>query len=143
MIATTFMVAISVSPLQQRFIPTSELVRVASMAAHDEGFDVNGPGVYLDELRTADGKEPIKGYSSIALYKNDRIIRSYSIRVATGDIVDATECKIFRYPDLLCFKKMVLVRFKANEAGPEVIASEVGCDRLEIIPHDSQGRKGK
>jgi hypothetical protein len=138
-----FALAISPGLGQDIFIPTSEVVRVASMAARDEGYDPNAPGMYLDELRTKDGKEPIKGYSSIALYKHGQIVRSYSIRAATGDVVDATECKIFRYPDLLRFKRSVLMGFENRDTSIEAIASEVGCDRLDVVPNKALKPKEK
>lgn len=138
-----FALAASPGLWQDIFIPTSEVVRVASMAARDEGYDPNAPGMYLDELRTKDGKEPIKGYSSIALYKHGQIVRSYSIRAATGDVVDATECKIFRYSDLLRFKRGVLMGLKTSDTSIEAIASEVGCDRLEVVPNKTQKRTEK
>ena len=143
MTVAALIVALLGAQAEQHFIPTSEVVRVASMAAHDEGYDLRARGIYLDELRTKDGREPIKGYSSIALYKNDQIVRSYSIRVATGDVVDATECQILRYPDLLSFKKTVLSTFKTSDVTTDIIASEVGCAQLEAVPKTVPGSQGK
>jgi hypothetical protein len=125
--------ATSTSQQRRYFIPTSQVVRVASMAARDEGYDPYATGMYLDELRN-DGKEPIEGYTSIALYKNGQIVSSYSIRLATGDVVDPTACKLFRYPDLVKFKKETLREFGSKEASIDVIAGEVGCDKLVTVP---------
>ena len=81
-----------------------------------------------------DGKEPIPRYTSIALYKDGHPIRQYAIRLATGDVVDADLCRIFQYPDLLKFKKKILKAFGSKEISVDDIASEVGCERLEIVP---------
>jgi hypothetical protein len=128
------------STKQQYVIPTSEVVRVATMAARDEGYDPNAPGMFLDELRL-NGKEPVEGYTSIALYKNDHAVRSYSIRLATGDVVDATVCKVFRYPDLIGFKKKVLRDFGSREVSLDDIATEVGCAKLEVIPAKAAAKR--
>ena len=123
------------------FIPTSEVVRIATMAARDEGFVVGNSGTYLDELRTADGKEPIPGYTSIGLYKQGHIVRSYSIRVETGDVLDATACKLFRYPDLLKFKRSIMGSFGTKDATDERLASEVGCAALTVLPKKTSKTK--
>jgi|WetSurSiteA1Bulk_404760.scaffolds.fasta_scaffold47221_2 hypothetical protein len=120
-------------PIVKRFLPTSEVVRVATMAALDEGFNPAAHGIYLHELRK-NGKEPIPGYTSIGLYKDAHLIRYYSIRVETGDVVDPMVCKIFRYPDLVKFKKETMRAFGTQEASIEAIAIEIGCDNLGIVP---------
>jgi len=127
----------------QRFIPTSTLVRIASMTARNEGYDPEAAGIYLDELRTPDGKEPLAGYSSIGLYKNGHLIRSYSIRISTGDVIDANECKIFRYPGLQRFRRETMKAFGTKETSLEDLASEVGCDRLEVVPAGNGRFKSK
>lgn len=119
----------------QRFLPTSQVVMVASMAARDEGYRQDSGNVFLDVLRTKDGKEPYPGYSSIGLYQSDHLIRSYSIRTDTGDVVDATSCVMFRYPDLLKFKRRLMTVFGSREASLDQIGSEVGCDRLRVVTH--------
>ncbi|MFI5097049.1 MAG: hypothetical protein ACHQT6_03655 [Candidatus Acidiferrales bacterium] len=141
-ILTLLLAFCSAAQQVQRFISTSGVVRVASMAARDEGYNPDAEGIYLNELRTADGKEPIQGYSSIALYKHGHLVRSYSIRVDTGDVVDTTVCEIFRYPDLLSFKRKLMKGFGTKEAPLDVIESEVGCDKLRIVPtRAAAGRK--
>jgi hypothetical protein len=122
-----------------RFMPTSEVVRVAAMAAQDEGYNPDVKGTYLDELRK-NGKEPIPGYASIGLYKDGHLIRYYSIRIETGEVVDPMECQIFRYPNLIKFNKETMKALGAAEASLEVIATEVGCEKLEILPR--QGSAG-
>jgi hypothetical protein len=122
---------------------TSDVVRVASMTARDEGYDPDADGTFLSELRTANGKEPYPGYSSITLYHNGHPVRSYSIRVETGDVVDATDCKVFRYPDLLEFKRRLLKDFGSKEVSLETIETEIGCERLETVPRRTPTRKSK
>jgi hypothetical protein len=117
----------------QRFIPTSTLVKIGSMTARYEGYDPEAPSVYLDELRTPDGREPLAGYTSIGLYKDGHLIRSYSIRISTGDVIDANACKIFRYPGLGRYKQETMKAFGTKETPLEDLASEVGCDRLEVV----------
>ncbi|MBM3790644.1 MAG: hypothetical protein FJW35_09890 [Acidobacteria bacterium] len=131
--------------LQERsyFMPTSTVVRIASMAARYEGYDSEARGTYLDELRARDGKEPLPGYSSIGLYKDGHLIRSYSIRIATGDVIDANECKIFRYPGLERFRKETMKRFGTRELTLGELASEVGCDKLEVVADPIRGQNWK
>ena len=133
--AFIFSSVIAISGFQEihRFIPTSTVVRVASMAANDEGYKVGEKGCYLDELRV-DGKEPLPGYTSIGLYLDSRLIRSYSIRVDTGDVIDPMNCMIFRYPNLLKFKRETLKALHTKEVSIEFMAEEVGCDTLEVVP---------
>jgi hypothetical protein len=137
LINVLFVALILVVPrLQERsyFMPTSTVVKIASMAARYEGHDPEGRGIYLDELRTREGKEPLPGYTSIGIYRNGHLIRSYSIRLATGDVIDATACKIFRYPRLERFRKETMRDFGTKETSLEDLASEVGCDKLAVVP---------
>ena len=113
------------------FIPTSELVRVATMAARDEGNNPSGEGIYLDELRTADCKNPIPGYESIALYQNGHPVESYAVRVDTGDVVEPDTCTLLQYPDLMKFRQETTAGFKTKGVTPDTIAAEVGCDKLK------------
>src|SRR5579859_3207319 len=133
-IAIALLLADSVTAQVHHVLVTSDVVRVATMAARDEGYDPDADGTFLDELRTEDGKEPYPGYASIALYHNFYPVRSYSIRVDTGDVVDATDCKVFRYPDFLKFKRKILRGCGTKEVPVDVIESEIGCDRLDVVP---------
>jgi hypothetical protein len=117
----------------QHFIPTSEVVRIGGMAARDEGYYPDVQGTYLSELRNAEGKEPIPGYASIGLYVHGHLVRDYAIRIETGDVVDPSVCKVFRYPNLLTYKKKLMKEFGTKDASLNVIASEVGCNKLEIV----------
>ncbi len=114
-------------------LPTSEIVRVANMVARDEGFKLDADGIYLNELRTAEGKEPIDGYASIGLYQHGHPRRSYAIRVKTGDVVETELCEIFRFPDLLRFRRETMWGFGTREAALDKIAAEVGCRHLKIV----------
>lgn len=108
------------------------------MASRDEGFDPLRRGTYLDELRTADCKNPIHGYESIALYQNGHIAQSYAIRVDTGDVVEPDTCTLFRYPDLMKFRQETTSEFNTQSVSPETIASEVGCESLKLTSKTSE-----
>jgi len=146
--ALALLFAIPLTPNQQsrekqiHIIPTSDVVKVAWMAARDEGYDPNAVGTFLDELRVK-GTEPIEGYTSIGLYVNVQLTRSYSIRLTTGDVVDATSCTLFRYPDLIKYKKELMRGFGTQEVSDEQIAKEVGCDKLDVLPAKSSGSRQK
>lgn len=127
----------------QHFIPTSEIVRIGAMAARDEGYDPDVEGTYLNELRTPEGKEPIPGYASIGLFVHGHLVRDYAIRIETGDIVDPSVCKVFRYPNLLNHKKKLMKEFGTADASLDVIGSEVGCDKLEIVPTERLAKAAK
>jgi hypothetical protein len=103
------------------------------MAALDDGFDVRTTGVYLDELRTRDGKEPIPGYASIGLYKGGHIVHAYAIRIETGDVVDTQSCRLLRYPNLLDFKTETLRGFGTHSVNADLVAKEIGCDSLSVV----------
>ena len=113
------------------------------MAARDEGYDPDAEGTFLAEMRTPDRKEPYLGYASIALYHDGHPVRFYSIRIETGDVIDATDCKAFRFPDLLEFNRKILKEFGSKQVDLETIASEVGCGKLEVVPTKSQARGSK
>jgi len=135
-IATVLISTPSTSPadsLRLYSIPTSEEVHVASMAARDEGYDPDTDGTFLDELHTPDGKPPHPGYKTIALYSDGNLIHSYSIRIQTGDIVDARTCKLFAYPNLLKFKQKLMNTFGTDPVSINQIAEEVGCSRVDVV----------
>ena len=131
--AVVMMSSVAAAGQVQRFLPTSQVVMIASAAARDEGYNPDAENIFLDNLRTKDGKEPYPGYASIGLYVDDHLLRSYSIRIGTGDVLDATSCTIFRYPDLLRIKQGLLKSFGAKETSLDQIASEVGCDQLQVL----------
>jgi hypothetical protein len=129
-------VAVAASSQQPKatvFIPTSEVVRIATMAARDEGYNPYAKGMFLDELRTAEGQEPQPGYASIALYSGAHPIRSYSIRNETGDVVDPNDCKIFRFPDLVQYGRSVRYGNHRKPVSIATIATEVGCETLKVV----------
>lgn len=84
----------------------------------------------------------IQGNASITLYHNGHV-RSYSIRIDTGDVVDATDCKVIRYPDLLKFKRKLLSDFGTKEVSLDAIASEIVGDKLDVVPGKTSGGKSK
>lgn len=122
-------------------IPTSEEVRVASMAALDEGYDPNIDGTFLDELLTPDGKQPHPGYKTIGLYSDGSLVHSYAIRVQTGDVVDARTCQIFEYPNLLKFKQNLMTNFGTDPVSRQQIAEELNCAKLEVVRLPRRARK--
>ena len=126
----------------QHFVPTSELVRVGRMAARDEGYDPDAEGTYLDQLGI-DGKYPVSGYSSIGLYRHGHLVSSFSIRIDTGDVVDAVACTIFCYPDLLNFKRNLMKGFGTKDVARDVIESEIGCDKLGVVPTAATTKKNR
>ena len=91
----------------------------------------------IQTLRT-NGQEPIPGYASIGLYVDDHLVRSYSIRVETGDVVDAMSCTIFRYPDLLSVKQKLQRGFGTKDVSVDQISSEVGCNELKVLNHKTE-----
>jgi hypothetical protein len=121
-------------------IPTSEEVRAASMAARDEGYNPDADGTFLDELRTPEGKELHPGYETIGLYSDGNLIHSYSIRIETGDIVDARTCQLFQYPNLLKFKHKIMTGFGTDPVSVARIAEEVGCPKVDEV-HVPPGNK--
>lgn len=142
-IAQALWIVATITAQVQHVLVTSDIVRVASMAARDEGYDPDRDGTFLNEMRTAHGKEPYPGYASIALYHDGHPVRAYSIRTDTGDVVDATDCKVFRYPNLLEFKRKLLKDFGSKEVSLETIKSEIGCHSLEVVPGKTPARKAK
>ena len=104
------------------------------MAARDEGYNPDAQGTYLDELRSADCGQPLPGYQSIALYRGAHPVRTYSIRVETGDVVDENACVVFRYPNLIKFRDETIKGFGTKPVSLEVMAAEVGCEKLEALP---------
>jgi hypothetical protein len=114
-------------------IPTSEEVRVAGMAARDEGYNTAATGTFLDELRTPGGQQPHPGYKTIGLYSDGLLVHSYSIRIETGDVVDARTCQLFEYPDLLKFKQKLMTGFGTEPVSATKIAEEVGCAKVDVV----------
>jgi len=119
------------------FMPISTIVRVAEMAARDEGYNLDAEDIFLDIMQGKDRKEPIPGYKSIGLYRDGHLVRFYAIRVDTGDIVDPMVCEIFRYPNLLEFKRKTIRNFSTKEVSLEMIMDEIGCDKMQIIPSEA------
>lgn len=132
------------SSLRLYSIPTSEEVRVASMAARDEGYVPDSEGTFLDEIRTPEGKQPHPGYKTIGLYSSGALVHTYSIRIQTGDIVDPRTCQLFEYPDLLRFKQRLMTSFGTDPVTPAQIARELGCSKVDIVhtPSKTKVRPG-
>jgi hypothetical protein len=116
------------------FVPTTETLRIASLAASDEGYDIFRRDIRLTEMR-GNGSRMIPGYETVALFQNEREVKSYAIRSATSDVVDLTACRLLRYNNLLSYK-----RSKGNDktdVSARQIGAEVGCVKPDIVPPDS------
>ena len=125
-------------------IPTSEEVRVATMAARDEGYNPENEGTFLDEISTPDGRQPHPGYKTIGLYSDGALVHTYSIRIQTGDVVDPRTCQLFEYPDLLRFKQKLMNSFGTDPVPPARIAEEIGCTKVDVLhaPPRQKSRPG-
>ena len=121
-------------PRADYFLPISLEVEMATKAARHAGYYPNRGGIFLDELRDAEGKDPIPGYKSIGLYRGGSAITSYAIRIDTGDVIDDMSCTVLRYPDLLKYKREFM-KIPGTKAVPlDQLATEVGCEKLEVVP---------
>jgi hypothetical protein len=132
-VLTAYLLAAQGSSLRLYSIPTSEEVRIATMAARDEGYDPSVEGTFLDELRSSDGKQPHAGYLTIGLYSGGRLVHSYSIRIQTGEMVDTRTCQLFDYPDLRQFREKLRSNFGTDPVSTAQIAEEVGCTRIDVV----------
>jgi hypothetical protein len=127
------LIAVPVVGQARHFIPTSQEVAVATMAARDEGYDLNRSNVYLNEIHTQDGQEQNPRYMTIGLYQDDHLVREYAIRIDTGDVVDPMKCEILQYPNLLKFKRARMRDLRTQEASLNLMAAEVACVKLRPI----------
>jgi hypothetical protein len=114
-------------------IVTSDLISITAAAARSEGYVPGRRGTFLQELRTPDGHEPLPGYESVGLYYDGHLVRSYAVRIETGDIVDPMLCEILRFPRLVRFRSYIIHAFASKEVPASKIAEEVGCDHLKQI----------
>jgi hypothetical protein len=119
----------------ESFIPTSEIIRIAGITAKYNGYKLTDSDVYFDEVEGPDGIDPVSGYTSIGLYKSVHPEAIYTIRIATGDIVNTFSCKLFRSPDLLEFSRERMRLTGSAPASVKDIADELGCDHLKVVPN--------
>ena len=116
------------------FLPTSEVLHIAEMAARDEGFDVQNKKLFFFDLQTtADGKEIVPGYVSMGFYGNGHPIHVYSINKKTAQVVDIGHCEIFLYRDLISYAKGMNAESGRPLKSREELADEVGCATLRIL----------
>jgi hypothetical protein len=126
------------------FTPTSELLRVSEMAARDEGFKIDNNGLFFfDVATTSEGKQLVRGYTSMGFYGNGQPIHIYSVNEMTGQVVDIGNCEVFSFPDLRAFARKVQKQSGTRARTDEELAREVGCDVLEVIdkPFPIDGKK--
>ena len=121
------------------FIPTSELLRVARMAARDEGFPTDkirtdGARVFFFDIATnAEGKPLAAGYVRMSFYGNSHLIRTYSVNEQTGQIVDIENCATFDFPNLQAFARETQKESGSKPESREAVAQDVGCETLVVI----------
>ncbi|MGA7675155.1 MAG: hypothetical protein WCA78_08930 [Rhizomicrobium sp.] len=113
-------------------IETSDMVDVARMIAHDEGFDVGNHHVYTFEI----GPSPdtmVLGYTAIGFYINGSIANTIIVSKTTGQAMDMNGCEIFDYPDLKPFQDEIVRITKAKRKTPQQMAKDAECENPQVL----------
>ena len=113
-------------------IETSDMVDVARVIAHDEGFDVGNHHVYTFEM----GPSPdnmVLGYTAIAFFINGSIANTIIISKTTGQAMDMNGCEIFDYPDLKPFQDEIMRITKAKRKTPQQMAKDAECENPQVL----------
>lgn len=113
-------------------IETSDMVDVARLIAHDEGFDVGNRHVYTFEM----GPSPdtmVLGYTAIGFYINGSIANTIIVSRATGQAMDMNGCEIFDYPDLRPFQEQTMRITKARRKTSREMAKDADCANPEVL----------
>jgi hypothetical protein len=81
------------------FIPTSEMLHIAEMVAHDEGFSLRHKSRYFFD-EPVPGPHVYPGYYSVAFYWDGYLINDLAINEKTAQVIDVDSCHVFEYRDL-------------------------------------------
>jgi hypothetical protein len=115
---------------QRPHLPASEVVDIATILAHDEGWPLGDPDYTLDLMKPADDD----GFDSIGVYKKAHLVRMYSINRTTGQIVDFMRgCQVFRFKDIESFQHRLQGRSNAAPLTDAQLAAKAGCPKLTVV----------
>jgi hypothetical protein len=94
-------------PPRSVHLPTSDAIDVARKVARDLGYPINRyPNLFFFDVPTTEGGKPlIAGYTSISFWSKTQPINHFDINDRTGQVVDATICAVFDFPDLRAFQR--------------------------------------
>lgn len=113
------------------YIETSDMVDVARIIAHDEGFDVSNHDVYTFDM----GPSPdnmVLGYTAIAFFINGSIANTIIVSKTTGQAMDMNDCEIFDYPDLKPFQDQIMRITRAKRKTPQQMARDAECENPQV-----------
>ena len=115
---------------QRPHLPASEVVDIATILAHDEGWPMGDPDYTLDPMKP----DVDDGFDSIGVYKKAHLVRMYSIYRNTGQIVDFMRgCQVFRFKDLTNFEQRIRSRTHASPLTDAQLAAKAGCPKLTVV----------
>jgi hypothetical protein len=133
MIITSTLALLFLAPPQEKprpHIPAEQLLDIATILAHDEGWPLGNPDYTLDPMKP----DTDDGFDSIGVYKKAHLVRMYSIDRTTGDIVDFMRgCQVFRFDDLKSFQFKIRSQSNAPALTDKQLAAKVGCPQLTVV----------
>jgi len=129
--STLALLALAAQPEKPRtHLPASQVIDIATILAHDEGWPLGDPDYTLDLMKPADDD----GFDSIGLYKKAHLVRMYSINRNTGQIVDFMRgCQVFRFKDLESFQQRIQSQSHATPLTDTQLAAKTGCPKLTEV----------
>jgi len=129
--STLALLALAAQPEKPRtHLPASQVIDIATILAHDEGWPLGDPDYTLDLMKPADDD----GFDSIGLYKKAHLVRMYSINRNTGQIVDFMRgCQVFRFKDLESFQQRIQTQSHATPLTDTQLAAKTGCPKLTEV----------
>jgi hypothetical protein len=123
-------------PSKALFVPTSDVIDVARAVARAEGFPVSNRQLfYVDLLASANSVARLPGFVSAAVYGNDHVVLEISINEQTGQVLDATRCLLFQFPEVLKFGIGVRKTSGARPLTQQQLEDLCGCKlKVESVP---------
>jgi hypothetical protein len=122
-------------PPQAVHFPTSDAIDIARKVARDLAYPIDRyPNLYFFDVVTTEGGKPlIAGYTAISFWSAAHPMQHFEINERTGQVVDATICEVFDFPDLRIFQRARQQLTRARPSTTEELANEIGCDELTLV----------
>ena len=129
--STLALLALAAQPEKPRtHLPASQVIDIATILAHDEGWPLGDPDYTLDPMKP----DVDDGFDSIGVYKKAHLVRMYSIDRTTGQIVDFMRgCQVFRFKDLENFEQRIRSQSHAAALTDAQLAAKAGCPNLSVV----------
>jgi hypothetical protein len=125
--------AIRLGEIHPQGLTLAQAKRVLVFVLKHEGYSVNKPGVFIEDLVDNKGNSSLPGYFQFSLgYDNPKAAALeysglYAVSVSSGETWEIHQCKTFSFPALQRVQRQIRAKTKKTAQEERVLRRGLGC----------------